>query len=49
MAMAINDDLFTPDVMQEPYSYVGHMREADPVHWKEPYELWLIMRNDDLV
>lgn len=49
MATAINDDLFTADVIQDPYSYFGHMRDADPVHWNEHYELWLITRYDDLV
>jgi cytochrome P450 len=49
MATAINDDLFTRDVVQDPYGYFGHMRETDPVHWNEAYELWLITRYDDLV
>ncbi len=49
MATAINDDLFTPDVIDDPYGYFGHLREADPVHWNELYELWLITRYDDLV
>jgi cytochrome P450 len=49
MATAINDDLFTQDVIQDPYSYFDHVRETDPVHWNENYELWLITRYDDLV
>jgi cytochrome P450 len=49
MATAINDNLFTRDVIQDPYSYFEHMREADPVHWNEDYELWLVTRYDDLV
>jgi cytochrome P450 len=35
--------------MQEPYEYCGRMREEDPLHWNELYELWLITRYDDLV
>jgi cytochrome P450 len=49
MATAINDDLFTTDVIQDPYGYFGHMRETDPVHWNEKYDLWLVTRYDDLV
>lgn len=49
MATAINDDLFTTDVIQDPYSYFGHVRETDPVHWNENYDLWLVTRYDDLV
>ena len=49
MATAINDNLFTRDVVQNPYSYFDHVREADPVHWNKDYELWLITRYDDLV
>jgi hypothetical protein len=49
MATAINDNLFTQDVIQDPYNYFDHVRETDPVHWNEDYELWLITRYDDLV
>jgi hypothetical protein len=42
MATAINDNLFTQDVIQDPYSYFDHVRETDPVHWNEAYELWLV-------
>src|ERR1043166_10123264 len=50
MAMvAVNDDLFTRAVTDDPYTYFGRLREEDPVHWNEPYELWVITRHDDLV
>ena len=49
MATAINDDLFTEDAIYDPYAYFAHMREEDPVHWNEKYDLWLITRHDDLV
>jgi cytochrome P450 len=49
MATAIQDNLFTEDVVQEPYEYFNRVREEDPVHWNELYELWLITRYDDLV
>ena len=50
MAMvAINDDMFTADVIADPYTYYGRLREEDPVHWNALYELWVITRHDDVV
>ncbi len=49
MASAIHDDMFTPDVIADPYSYYGKIRDEDPVHWNETYELWVVTRHDDLV
>src|SRR6266542_3881245 len=49
MATAIQDDMFTPDVLADPYTYYGRIRDEDPVHWNETYELWVITRHDDLV
>jgi cytochrome P450 len=46
---AISDDMFTPDVIADPYSYYGRIRDEDPVHWNELYGLWVITRHDDLV
>jgi cytochrome P450 len=47
--VAINDDMFTADVIADPYTYYGHLRDMDPVHWNELYELWVITRHDDVV
>ncbi|MEE8176482.1 MAG: cytochrome P450 [Acidobacteriota bacterium] len=49
MVTAINDDMFTGQAISDPYGYFGRLREEDPVHWNEKYELWVITRNDDLV
>jgi len=49
MPVAMRDDLFTPDVIANPYEYYGQLRDEDPVHWNPSYELWLITRHDDLV
>jgi cytochrome P450 len=45
----IQDDMFTPDVITDPYAYYGKLRDEDPVHWNETYALWVITRHDDLV
>jgi cytochrome P450 len=47
--MAINDDMFTADAIADPYTYYGRLREEDPVHWNELYDLWVITRHDDVV
>ena len=49
MVTTINDDMFTAEGIQDPYRYYGRIRDEDPVHWNELYELWVITRHDDLV
>ena len=49
MVTAINDDLFTGEVVNEPYPYFARLREEDPVHWNKKYELWVISTYEDLV
>jgi cytochrome P450 len=47
--VARNEDMFTADVIADPYPYYSRLREDDPVHWNELYELWVITRHDDVV
>jgi cytochrome P450 len=49
MVTATQDDMFTPDVLVDPYAYYGRLRDEDPVHWNESYALWVVTRHDDLV
>src|SRR6516162_3358008 len=49
MSGALHDDMFTPEVIANPYAYYGRLRDEDPVHWNEKYELWVVTRHDDLV
>src|SRR5262245_35625718 len=49
MLTAINDDLFAREVINDPYSYFGRLREEDPVHWNEKHRFWIITRYADLV
>jgi cytochrome P450 len=48
MATAVHDDMFTPDVIADPYGYYGRLRDEDPVHWNDTYGLWVITRHDDV-
>jgi cytochrome P450 len=43
------EDLFAPEVIADPYSYFGHLRETDPVHWNPRAEMWIVTRYEDLV
>jgi cytochrome P450 len=45
----VQDDMFAPNVIANPYAYYGRLREEDPVHWNETYALWVVTRHDDLV
>src|SRR6202162_6138127 len=49
MDAQIHTDMFTRDVIADPYTYYGRLREEDPVHWNESYALWVVTRYDDLV
>ena len=49
MVTPIDEDLVTREVIADPYTYYGRLREEDPVHWNDKYEVWVITRYDDLV
>lgn len=42
------DDLLAPEVNANPYPYFAELREADPVHWSERHQAWLVTRYDDV-
>jgi cytochrome P450 len=48
MSTVVQDDMFTPDVIADPYTYYGQLRDEDPVHWNDTYGLWVITRHDDV-
>jgi cytochrome P450 len=48
MVAVLQDDMFTPEVIADPYGYYGRLRDDDPVHWNENYALWVITRHDDV-
>jgi hypothetical protein len=43
------DALFAPAVIADPYPLFARLRDEDPVHWNEPYQLWVVTRYDDVV
>jgi cytochrome P450 len=48
MVTTVQDDMFTRDVIADPYTYYGRLRDEDPVHWNDTYALWVITRHDDV-
>jgi cytochrome P450 len=48
MVTAVQDDMFTPEVIADPYAYYGRLRDEDPVHWNDAYALWVLTRHDDV-
>lgn len=42
------DDLLAPEVNADPYPYFAQLREADPVHWSERHQAWIVTRYDDV-
>ena len=49
MVTAIDDEMFSGKAIADPYGYFGQLREEDPIHWNEKYEMWVITRYDDVV
>ncbi|HXV58245.1 MAG TPA: cytochrome P450 [Gaiellaceae bacterium] len=43
------EDLFAPEVIADPYTYFGRLRETDPIHWNPRAEMWIVTRYEDLV
>ncbi|MFQ5680277.1 MAG: cytochrome P450 [Gemmatimonadota bacterium] len=37
-----SEDLFAPEVVADPYTYFGRLREREPVHWNERFGLWVV-------
>jgi cytochrome P450 len=44
----IDDDLFAPEVLADPFPYYRRLREVDPVHWNERNKVWIVTRYDDV-
>jgi cytochrome P450 len=46
--LEIDDDLFAPAVVADPFPYYNRLREVDPVHWNERNKVWIVTRYDDV-
>jgi cytochrome P450 len=44
----IEEDMFAPAVIDDPYAYYGRLRDTDPVHWNPLHEAWIVTRHQDV-
>jgi cytochrome P450 len=49
MGTKVHDDMFTPDVIADPYTYYGQLRDEAPVYWNEKYQLWVVTSYEHVV
>ena len=44
----IDDDMFAADVIADPYTYYGRLREQDLVHWNDRHKVWVVTSYDEI-
>jgi cytochrome P450 len=47
-ASDLDDDVFSPSAIRDPYTYYGRIRETDPVRWNERHRVWVVTRFNDV-
>jgi cytochrome P450 len=47
VAASLDEALLSPAYLQDPYPVLARLRAADPVHWLEPWRMWLVTRYHD--
>jgi cytochrome P450 len=45
----MTDDFTSMDVLDDPYTYFGNLRENDPLHWNPLTKSWIVTRYDDVL
>ena len=46
--MIADRSFLDPDLVADPHPYLHRLRAADPVHWSEHHQAWLLTRYDDV-
>lgn len=41
-------DLLAPDAVDDPHTYLGAFRDADPVQWSDRHRAWIVMGHPEL-
>ena len=49
MSAVADQDLLSPELTEDPFSYYAGLRASDPVHWAPGSKAWLLTRYDDVV
>src|SRR3546814_11955996 len=45
---AFLDESLTPEAVSDPYTFLGTVRESDPIHWNARYRSWVLTRHADV-
>jgi len=45
----IDEQLVSPEFLADPYPTYKILRERDPVHWSDAWNVWLLTRYDDVI
>src|SRR3546814_14397910 len=45
---AFLDESLTPEAVSDPYTFLGTVRESDPIHWNARYRSWVLTRLADV-
>jgi len=43
------DDIFSAAAITDAHSWYRRLREQDPIHWNERYQVWFLTRYEDVV
>jgi cytochrome P450 len=47
-ASSLDEVLLSPAYLQDPYPVLARLRSSHPVHWLEPWRMWLVTRYHDV-
>jgi cytochrome P450 len=47
-ALSLDEVLLSPAYLQDPYPVLARLRSSHPVHWLEPWRMWLVTRYHDV-
>ena len=45
---SLDEQLLSRDFLQDPYPTHRRLRREDPVHWCEPWRMWMVSRYEDV-
>ncbi len=49
MTTVRHEDLFAPELLQNPYPYFRQVQDEAPVHWNDRHNTWIVTRYQDVV
>ena len=49
MVSTINDNPFSLEAIYQPYDFFARLRDTEPVHYNEEFEVWMVSSWEHLV